>query len=868
MPLLQDYFNLYNNILLPVYVFDLDSQNLLYKNDNASAFSGNEKFTNTLDDFIRLFKGISLSETLNNLKNNNNKLKLTTHLNSETFSTEDIVYELNLAASCIDKKNILTITLNEVKADKNDTVILKEVLEFRKLLYEIVKKNNSIPTNEVPLLINEALNLAGTFFNGDRVYVCTENKDRESFSKRAEWINEEIKKYEPGPAILKKEKVKWAVDKIFSEGVLLINSIKDLPEEAERERKLMLTWGVKSYIILPISLKNGYKGYLGMEFVKHPKKWKEHEISNLKLLTRNIANLILRYHNELYLKGKEFLYQSLFTSTNDSILIFENNICIDYSDKALELFRCKKEDILGKNGEEFSPIESEHLLKDLKYRFFNNKEESIFIKDYLIKRPDGSRFQAEISLSRKLINDNYYVVVIYREVSKIKKSLRKLKAKEGYLQNKLEQLLSPSKDIENFTLKDIFEVEQLQKLQNVIVDALGVSSYFADANGKPVTTPTGTNNVCELIHNSPEAKTLCHKTAVHLRNKVGRSHNPTYIRCFTCGFIDAYAPIIIDGKQVGSWIIGQVIPEDYNTYDLKKHLEPLGVDYLKAETLLKNAPKFDNEKIKKILNLLSVLSNELSDLGHNNLKLAHSIREHLVMEKKLRAAKEKAEESDRLKSAFLANLSHEIRTPMNGIIGFSDLLDIEGLTQAERREYVKLIKQSSRQLLNIINDIIDISKIEAGQIIVKKNTFNINTIFEDLYLFFKNQTKNKNIQLTTDIPEKSLNITSDEVKLRQIMTNLLSNAIKFTDKGSVKLGYITKDDYVIFYVEDTGCGIDTDNLDNVFDRFWQSKQNQHTKGGTGLGLAITKAFVEMLEGNITVNSEPGKGSRFEFTIPI
>jgi signal transduction histidine kinase len=262
-------------------------------------------------------------------------------------------------------------------------------------------------------------------------------------------------------------------------------------------------------------------------------------------------------------------------------------------------------------------------------------------------------------------------------------------------------------------------------------------------------------------------------------------------------------------------------------------------------------------------NLLAIINNALGlyKLEQENIKQ----REELIK------AKERAEQSDRLKTEFLQNMSHEIRTPMNGIVGFADLLDVEGLLPDERKGYVSLIKQSSQQLLNIINDIVDVSKIESGQVTVNKTRFSIEQMFDDLYLFFKRQIEGKNIDLVFDKSvsgELSDEIETDDIKLRQVLTNLLSNAIKFTEKGFVKFGYAIDQYNLICFVEDTGEGIGEKDLDNIFDRFWQSRQNRPGKGGTGLGLAISKAYVELLGGVIEVESELNKGTTFSVTIPL
>lgn len=245
------------------------------------------------------------------------------------------------------------------------------------------------------------------------------------------------------------------------------------------------------------------------------------------------------------------------------------------------------------------------------------------------------------------------------------------------------------------------------------------------------------------------------------------------------------------------------------------------------------------------------------------------------MEDELIKAKDKAEESDRLKSAFLANMSHEIRTPMNGILGFSNLLNDETLTPDAKKAYISIINSSANQLLTIINDIVDISKIEAGQLKIFKKESNITSLLESLFLQFEREislhpTKsNLRISLLKDSNYPSVSFTTDEVRLRQVLTNLLNNAIKFTESGSIELGYHCQEQGVLlFYVKDTGIGIVPEKQEVIFERFVQA-DNALTKqfGGTGLGLAISKGLVELLGGTIWVRSETGLGSTFYVEFP-
>ena len=241
-----------------------------------------------------------------------------------------------------------------------------------------------------------------------------------------------------------------------------------------------------------------------------------------------------------------------------------------------------------------------------------------------------------------------------------------------------------------------------------------------------------------------------------------------------------------------------------------------------------------------------------------------------LMEQELVAAKIKAEESDKLKTSFLANMSHEIRTPMNGIIGFAGLLKETSFNDEEHNEYVGIIEKSGQRMLNIINDIVEISKIESGQIELKMNEIDVNSKLSSLYTKFKDEAFNKDLELicNTDIRLKEYIIT-DEDKLVSIINNLLSNALKFTHSGTITFGYDKVNDYLQFYVKDTGEGITPMQRELIFERFRQGNESLARKyEGSGLGLCICKAFIQLLGGEIWLESEVGKGSNFYFTIPI
>ncbi len=265
----------------------------------------------------------------------------------------------------------------------------------------------------------------------------------------------------------------------------------------------------------------------------------------------------------------------------------------------------------------------------------------------------------------------------------------------------------------------------------------------------------------------------------------------------------------------------------------------------------------------------NLLDQRKAEVEEANRNLEHKVDERTI---ELKLAKDRAEQSDKLKSAFLANMSHEIRTPMNGILGFSQLL-LETDDRKELEEFVEVINKNGNHLLSLINDIVDISKIEAGMMTLSISEFSLNELMNEIVDLFKRDQKVLSGYITIkyyfDVNNEQDTLIADRTRLKQVLINFMSNACKFTDKGYVEIGYNVYDENIIFYVKDTGVGLDYDQQQVIFERFMQATINHNPKHeGTGLGLAISKAFVKLFDGDIWVESEPGQGSVFYFTLPI
>lgn len=249
----------------------------------------------------------------------------------------------------------------------------------------------------------------------------------------------------------------------------------------------------------------------------------------------------------------------------------------------------------------------------------------------------------------------------------------------------------------------------------------------------------------------------------------------------------------------------------------------------------------------------------------NMVLTVHDITQLKETEKQLTLAKEKAENADLSKSAFLANMSHEIRTPLNAITGFAEIL-ASANTEEEKAQYQEIIKMNADLLLQLVNDILDMSKIEAGTLEFVYTKVDINLLLSDLRQLFQMKVNDAggNIQIIAEPSLPSCSIETDRNRVAQVLSNFTTNAIKFTQEGTISIGYEARDTELYFYVTDTGAGIPADKLPEVFGRFVKLNKD---KKGTGLGLSISKTIVNKLEGQIGANSVEGKGSTFWFTIP-
>jgi PAS domain S-box-containing protein len=532
-----------------------------------------------------------------------------------------------------------------------------------------------------------------------------------------------------------------------------------------------------------------------------------------------------RKQAEQELKRSEEKFKTLFNNASDAIFIFdlEGNI-IDANKLATRELGYRKRELLNLTPYEIYTHENiEHFYNQLKE--IKKKGSGSFESEVITKH----KHVIPVELNARLItfNKQKSILTISRDITE-----RKQKEKELEIKNQISNTFIAS-DSYNF-YNDVLDV-----VRNLFQSKYGYFGYINE-NGDLV-SQSMTRDVwdkCQVENKSivfpkeswgglwgkslKEKKTLYRNA--HLNPPVG---HVTLTSAIT-------APVILNNQ-----LIGQIA--------------------------LANKEGGYNQNDKTLLN---ILCDYIAPLLH--AKIQEDKYKQSLLE-----AKEKAEESDRLKSAFLANMSHEIRTPMNGILGFSQLMLDNQFPYEKQKDFLKIIHSRSKDLLKIINDIVDISKIEANQMRIEKHPFYLNDLLHDIYEAYQAELENNpgnNIQLSLQkhLAREESHIISDKSRLNQVFNNLLSNALKFTKEGSVKIGYeLANENTLKCYVKDTGIGIPKEKQLEIFERFRQADESTSRRyEGTGLGLAISKNLVRLLGGNMGVESEPGKGATFFFTIPF
>lgn len=755
--------------------------------------------------------------------------------------------------------------LRDITRQKTTEQQLQYQNDMLRLIANLSTQFVGVSSDELDMSIQQSLDAVGRFTQADRCYIFQFTDDRKRMNNTHEWCSEGISPFRDSLQNIPVSKFRSVQELAESGTPILINKVSELGSEYQADRDEFEHEGIQSLVCLPLQIKGEILGFLGLDFVSTERVWNDQDTPLIRivsdaiaaaisrnryqeeleetLIELNRAHELLKRHEQRFRKQQKLL---IGLASHEALIKGEWDIAVQtITEQAANILRCQRCSVWFFNSEKDQlNCNDLYLLKEKKHttapdlsiasycNYFSAITEARAIdahdaiqdprtqelaEQYLVPNNILSVLDAPIRVGGELVG-----VVCFEPVGKLRHWTQDEVAFAGDIADQVGHALV---NAERFRAEEVLrESEQrFRKLFLLIPDSV----FIIDKRQKKILRVN--DLACKVygyskeqfdgmsilnISNEPE------KTRIAIENEI------SYIQ-----------------QRYHKRKNGQVFPVEITAQHFHYHNRP------------------------QIL----IVVRDISERIKNQKALQEQQEKLQQQNQQLLVAKTRAEESDRLKSAFLCNMSHEIRTPMNAIIGFSELLLDVDYAMDQRRGFYNIIQNSCDQLLGILNDIIDVSKIEAGIIELNAETFDLVHMVEsviDLYTQVCKGEHNRLVLVINGFEESKQLIHQDRVKLQQVLTNLISNANKFTKEGQILVSLDKLEDHYRFCVRDTGVGIDPSNHHLIFERFRQIKDGlNRTQGGTGIGLAISKAFVELMGGRIWVDSELGSGAKFYFTIP-
>lgn len=803
--------------------------------------------------------------------------------------------------------------------NEKDAVIL-ENMESNKHLDVLIDRYSLISDSLMDLMhqkditasINKTLDNLLAAFDGDRAYIFEYDLITKMQSCVFEVVSDSVLPTKDELQNITMSCTEWWTKTLVGDkSPIICDSIESLSDQAAAECNILLSPHVKSTMVVPLITKDGIGGYIGIDMVRRYHSWTKTDIQWFQSLT-NIISLCVdlkksedqaQTERERYVKLYEnmpigFLRLKLLYNAEGNI---EDYVVINANAMVCIFFNVEEKDVLNSRGSETEP----HVL-DERLRYFDRIAQTKGVRNNVLTVTGDRYFDNTIySVERD------EVIILIKDITESTMAARALRKSEATLQNIYNNI---PVGIEMYD-KDGFLISINDKEQEIFgfekrEDVLGVNLFenpnvpkaFLDDLRNQKTSWCDFFYGFNKLNGYFKSENRGEKHIV-LRGSIlyDADHNvENYILIVldNTDYLQANHKIhefellfnsIAEFSEVGlcKWSpYDKTISGTDQWYDNLCQKKQEFIDIMDAysnghpDDMVKIKKGFDDMISGNITSFraeLRIRSNDswkwlrctykVSDYRPQDNKIDIiainiDITELKNTESKLIEAKFKAEESDRLKSAFIANMSHEIRTPLNSIVGFSDLLLDADTTIEERKEYIRIIKQNNDLLLHLISDILDISKIESGMIDLKFGIVDVKEVCQELIASFPINT---DIPIVLESNSEDCVISTDKLRLIQIMKNLIGNSIKFTKQGQITIGYRLDGNKMIFFVKDTGIGISKEAQKDVFVRF--IKINSFTPG-TGLGLPICKSLVEKLGGEIWLESELGQGSCFWFSLPL
>ena len=771
-----------------------------------------------------------------------------------------------------------------------------------------------LKVDDLDTVINEILADVLTMFHGGRAYIIESDDANRLYNCTYEVTAENVTGEQELVSGISMDEVPWWTQRIANGQPIVISSLDELPDEAVREREVLAMQDIKSLIAVPLTSRDKVWGYAGIDIVDRPHTWTGEDYQWFSSLINIISLCIELQRSEQEAQTERRYLQSLYhhmplgyaqlriirdkCGEPVDLLVVDSNYTADkIMGTSRETYIGRRASELGLDIGEYMPVflqvlgSSDYLERDtydektkrwihsILYTTHKDEVVSLFSDTTEVHDAHEALFNSEKLLRN--IFDNVSVGV-------------ELYDKQGYLVD------INTKDLDIFGVAAKEDVLGVNFFENPIVpeeirrnvhdgqeqafkldypfDRLG--GYYSSrkkGNVQIYTKVTMLYNMYgELVNFLVLNIDNTEINEAHSRLEEFESSFSLVSRFGKVGYA-RFDLVTRDGYAVHQWYhnLGEEsdtpMPQVIGIYD---HVNPEDRDAIFREIGRVKANESNGFSLDLRVGLrdgkpgwtrVNVVRNPLNtDPSKIEMVCVNfDVTELKQTEKNLIEAKNKAEVSDRLKSAFLANMSHEIRTPLNAIVGFSNLL-AETDDIAERREYMHVVEENNDLLLKLISDILDLSKIEAGTFEFNYGMVDVNRMCEEAVRSLSLKVQDKPVGLLFGEHEPKCCIVGDKNRLLQVITNFINNAVKFTEEGSITLGYRRQDEALYFYVEDTGRGISEEHLRTIFDRF--VKLNSFAQG-TGLGLSISKSIVEQMGGHIGVESQEGRGSRFWFTVP-
>jgi len=817
-------------------------------------------------------------------------------------------FPVEVHASLIDyegKSRVLSL-LRDISRRKKIEERTRLHLMFEKVVSNISSRFVNIPDHQVDKEIEKTLKEVSEFIGAIRGRIFLISEDGNSLVISHEWCSETKMRMKEDGENFEISAFSYFAEKLKTQEDVILDTLEELPLKAEEERKWFEKNGFYPIIYVPAISEEEIVGVLGFSAENNLlHKWPRQYV----YLLRYISTIFYSALKRKEISRKLRLAQFTLDHFSDAVFWMDppDFRIIDANPAACKALGHTREEFLKLNVFDIAPgfgsNHSEALFQEL------TKKKSLNFES-LHRRKDGKEYPVEIIANHIEFEGSTYIVAYSHDISSRKEAEKQLRNNEEEYRKLFENvadifyeaslegiLLNVTPSVERFTRysqKDLigkhmeifyfdpsvrepllgqlhengeileFELEVKDKDGSPVACSLNSKLIFNE-DGKPESI---VGSLTDIRHRKKAEKQIRQlSTALH-QSPVSvvitdPDANLLYVNDSFVRF-SGYISDEIIGKTMMDITDGLISPKFFS--DLLKVVRNGKI--WKGEL---DYTKRDGTKVWLSITVSPVLDEHKKPI--NFVAVLEEISERKFAEANLRKAKEEAEQSDLLKSAFLANMSHEIRTPMNAILGFSALLKEEDLDEEQSNYYIDIINSKGRDLLRIISDIIDISRIEAGDLYIKIEPVEIFQFMSDIYYEFKDDTQVKsrsNLQFRLNIPDppQQVIINTDPSRLKQVLVNLIQNALKFTPEGFVEIGFEFLDkNSISFFVRDSGIGIREDKKKIIFERFRQI-DDSHTReyGGTGLGLAICKNLLELMNSELSLDSKVGRGSEFMFNM--